>query len=110
MEEGDYSLQTLVDFIDDALQAIEKEKYNEASAALTEFIIVWPNVEMEVSTRNSSLYTKLESDLPILVSELAKADPDADSTAATIRIQNRNPIIAGRQQLYILGFSDDFIA
>ncbi len=81
VEEGNYSLQTLIDLIDDALQSIENEKYDEASDALTEFIIVWPNIEMEVSTRNSSLYTKLESDLPILVSELTKDKVDADSIA-----------------------------
>ena len=81
VEEGNYSLQTLIDLIDDALQSIENEKYDEASDALTEFIIVWPNIEMEVSTRNSSLYTKLESDLPILVSELTKEKVDADSIA-----------------------------
>lgn len=79
VEEGNYSLQTLIDLIDDALQSIENEKYDEASDALTEFIIVWPNIEMEVSTRNSSLYTKLESDLPILVSELTKEKVDTDS-------------------------------
>ena len=79
VEEGDYSLQTLINLLDDALQAIENEKYKKASDSLTEFIIVWPNIEMEVSTRNSSLYTKLESDLPILVSELSKDTVDADS-------------------------------
>ena len=79
VEEKNYSLQTLINHIDDALQAIEREKYDEASDALTKFIIVWPNIEMEVSTRNSSLYTKLESDLPILISELTKDTVDTDS-------------------------------
>ncbi|OCA88635.1 FTR1 family iron permease [Bacillus sp. FJAT-27986] len=79
VEEGSYSLQTLINHIDDALQAIDMEKFDEASDALTEFIIVWPNIEMEVSTRNSSLYTNLESDLPILVSELTKDTIDTDS-------------------------------
>ena len=79
VEEENYSLQTLINLIDDALQAIELDKYDKASDALTEFIIVWPNIEMEVSTRNSSLYTKLESDLPILISELTNDSVDKDS-------------------------------
>ena len=76
---GNYSLQTLVDLINQSLKAIESEKYKEASVSLTKFITVWPNIEMEVSTRNGQLYTDLESDLPILVSELTKDTPDHDS-------------------------------
>lgn len=77
VENKGYSLQTLVDFIDDALQAIEKEQYKEASEALTQFIIVWPDVEIEVSTRNGALYNELESQLPILVSQLMREQVDA---------------------------------
>lgn len=79
VEDQGYSLQTLVDFINDALKAIDEGNNEAASAALTEFIIVWPNVEIEVSTRNGSLYTILESKLPILVSELMQKKPDVDS-------------------------------
>lgn len=78
VEEGSYSLQTLVDLINQALKAIDHENYEEASGYLTEFIILWPNIEMEVSTRNGKLYTELESDMPILVSELTKDTVDVD--------------------------------
>jgi len=77
VENKGYSLQTLVDFVDDALQAIEKEQYKEASEILTQFIIVWPDVEIEVSTRNGSLYNELESQLPLLVSQLMREQVDA---------------------------------
>ena len=78
VKKGEYSLQTLVDLINQALGEIKKENYEAASGKLTEFIVIWPNVEMEVSTRNSQLYTELESVMPILVSELSKDSGDVE--------------------------------
>ena len=74
--EGEYSLQSLIDFIDEASDFIEKQQFDEAAGQITEFITIWPSVEMEISTRNGSLYTKIESTMPLLVSELMKAIPD----------------------------------
>lgn len=79
VEDKGYSLQSLVDLINDSLEAIDEGDNEAASAALTEFIIIWPNVEIEVSTRNGSLYTVLESKLPILVSQLMQDTPEVDS-------------------------------
>lgn len=84
VEAGNHSLQTLVDIINRALEAIDGESYEEASGYLTEFIITWPNIEMEVSTRNGQLYTDLESDMPILVSELTKDTVDVESITAQL--------------------------
>ncbi|WP_274307248.1 FTR1 family iron permease [Solibacillus daqui] len=74
--EGDYSLQSLINYIDEASDFIEKQQFDEAAGQITEFITIWPSVEMEISTRNGSLYTKIESTMPLLVSELMKATPD----------------------------------
>lgn len=79
LEDKGHSLQSLVNLINDALDAIDEGNNEVASAALTEFIIIWPNVEIEVSTRNGSLYTVLESKLPILVSQLMQDTPKVDS-------------------------------
>nr|WP_255731368.1 FTR1 family protein [Solibacillus sp. MA9] len=76
--EGDYSLQSLIDYIDEASDFIEKQQFDEAAGQITEFITIWPSVEMEISTRNGSLYTKIESKMPLLVSELMKATPDTN--------------------------------
>ncbi|MEO4054816.1 FTR1 family protein [Solibacillus sp. CAU 1738] len=73
---GDYSLSTLITLIDEAQAAIDAGEFQVASDALREFIVVWPSVEMEISTHNGSLYKKLESDIPILVSSLLKSDVD----------------------------------
>ncbi|MER2105335.1 MAG: FTR1 family protein [Solibacillus sp.] len=85
VEDQGYSLQTLVNLINDALKAIDNQDNEAASAALTEFIIVWPNVEIEVSTRNGSLYNVLESKLPILVSQLMQINPDNDAIVTELQ-------------------------
>lgn len=82
---GNYSLQTLVDIIDEALYLIDEDKFSEASSALTEFIVTWPNIEMEVSTRNGSLYTKIENDIPILVSELKRDRVNAEAVTKDLQ-------------------------
>lgn len=73
-----YSLQTLIDYINDAQDLIDHEDYIGASEVLKEFIIIWPNVELEISTRNGSLYNEIESQMPLLVSELMKDNPDVE--------------------------------
>ncbi|MFJ7951662.1 FTR1 family protein [Lysinibacillus sp. NPDC096418] len=75
--EGEFSLATLVAYIDEANDHIDAGDYKAASDKIREFIRIWPSVELEISTRNSRLYTKIESDMPILVSELLKSNVDA---------------------------------
>lgn len=82
--EGEYSLQSLIDYIQEAQSSIENKKYIEASDQLKEFITVWPIVEMEVSTRNGGLYTEIESQMPILVSELMKTSPNTQKVTAQL--------------------------
>ncbi len=73
---GTYSLQTLVDLIDDAKAQIDDEDYEKASATVKKFITTWPNVEGDIRTKNASLYTKIESDMPIIASDLMKDTVD----------------------------------
>lgn len=74
--EGEYSLQTLIDYIAEAQNAIDDKKYAEAAESLRQFIIIWPTVEIDISTRDGKLYTELESQMPLLVSALMKSDVD----------------------------------
>lgn len=73
-----YTLQTLVDLIDDATGSIDDAEYEKASASVKKFITTWPNVESDISTRNGSLYTSIESDMPIIASNLLKDASDKD--------------------------------
>lgn len=82
--EGEYSLSTLITYIDEANEYIEAGDYKAASDKIKEFIKVWPSVEMDISTRNSNLYTKIESDMPILVSDLLKSEVDAKAISSKL--------------------------
>ena len=77
--EGDYSLATLIAYIDEAQDFIDAGDYQAASNKVREFITIWPSVEIEISTRNGSLYTKIESDMPIIASDLLKSTVDQEA-------------------------------
>lgn len=72
--EGEYSLATLIAYIDEANDFVNAGDYQAASNKIREFITIWPSVEIEISTRNGSLYTKIESDMPIIASDLLKSN------------------------------------
>nr|WP_283175712.1 FTR1 family protein [Lysinibacillus sp. Bpr_S20] len=74
--EGEYSLATLIAYIDEANDLIDAGDYKAASDKIREFIKIWPSVEIDISTRNGNLYTKIESEMPILVSDLLKSNVD----------------------------------
>ena len=74
--EGEYSLATLIAYIDEANDFVNAGDYQAASNKIREFITIWPSVEIEISTRNGSLYTKIESDMPIIASDLLKSNVD----------------------------------
>lgn len=76
--EGEFSLATLIAYIDEANDFIDAEDYKAASEKIREFITVWPSIEIEISTRNGSLYTKIESDMPIIASDLLKSSVDKE--------------------------------
>ena len=82
--EGEFSLQTLLDHIAVAKGAIADEDYNTAADEIRAFIMVWPRVEMDISTRDGKLYTKIESTMPLVVSGLTKKDVDADAIDAQL--------------------------
>lgn len=73
---GEYSLATLIAYIDEANDFVNAGDYQAASNKIREFITIWPSVEIEISTRNGSLYTKIESDMPIIASDLLKSNVD----------------------------------
>ena len=76
--DGEYSLATLIAYIDEANDFIDAGDYKAASDKIREFITIWPSVEIEISTRNGSLYTKIESEMPIIASDLLKSSADKE--------------------------------
>ena len=50
-----------------ALLAFQKGDEKQGKAAMKKFITIWPSVEGDVSTKNPSLYTKVESQSPVIM-------------------------------------------
>ena len=61
------TLKEAVDMLKDALDAFKTGNKAKGQSKVKQFIQVWPTVEGDVSTRNSSLYTKVETQTPIIM-------------------------------------------
>ena len=61
------TLKEAVDMLKDALEAFKNGDKTKGQSKVMEFIQVWPTVEGDVSTRNSALYTKVETQTPIIM-------------------------------------------
>lgn len=65
------SLASAIDILKKASELYKAGDLENSSKEMKKFINIWPSVEGEIRTRNSSLYTKVETNVPII---LAKAD------------------------------------
>ena len=61
------TLKEAVDMLKDALEGFKNGNKSKGQSKVKEFIQVWPTVEGDVSTRNSALYTKVETQAPIIM-------------------------------------------
>ncbi|WP_369713328.1 FTR1 family protein [Leptotrichia sp. HSP-342] len=61
------TLKEAVDMLKDALDAFKTGNKAKGQSKVKQFIQVWPTVEGDVSTRNSALYTKVETQTPIIM-------------------------------------------
>ena len=91
------TLKDGISLLKKALSQFEAGKNTEAAATMKEFITIWPTIEGSVSTTNPSLYTKVESESPVimvkgqeqayqdklssLISELSQIDTSASYNA-----------------------------
>lgn len=68
MEEGSqkntYSLGDVTQLLQGSATDIEKDDIDSAVDKLNEILTIWPNVEGEVSTRDSKLYGNMETKVP----------------------------------------------
>lgn len=55
------------DLLKKALTQFQAGQDSEAAATMKEFITIWPTIEGSVSTTNPSLYTKVESESPVIM-------------------------------------------
>lgn len=61
---GDQDVNILNKHLDQAIRNIKNNDLAKAKQDLQQFIIAWPNVESEISTKNGALYTKIEQQIP----------------------------------------------
>ncbi|WP_233191808.1 MULTISPECIES: FTR1 family protein [unclassified Sporosarcina] len=96
----DYSLTTLIALLDESSDFLQNGELDNAKKSLSEFIKIWPNVEGEVRTKNASLYTELENELPLMIGQLSNSGYDLKN--ADRQLQNF------KQQIALLQTNDSF--
>ena len=65
--EGNLTLKDGIQLLEKALDEFKAGKTQEASSNMKKFITIWPSIEGDVSTRNSTLYTRVESETPVIM-------------------------------------------
>ncbi|MFB6802106.1 FTR1 family protein [Peribacillus butanolivorans] len=65
-----YSLGDVTQLLQGSVADIEKNDIDSAIDQLNEILTIWPNVEGEVSTRDSKLYSDMETKVPTAISLL----------------------------------------
>ncbi|MGK9044326.1 FTR1 family protein [Mammaliicoccus vitulinus] len=72
----DQDVNILNKHLDQAIRNIKNNDLAKAKQDLQQFIIAWPNVESEISTKNGALYTKIEQQIPQFAGQLEQDNKD----------------------------------
>ncbi|WHY68034.1 FTR1 family protein [Neobacillus sp. SuZ13] len=83
--QGDYSLSDLSTLLSKAESQISQENYKSAENLLNEVLNVWPMVEGDVQTRDSKLYSDLETKIPTAISLLSSAKVDGPKAEEIVK-------------------------
>ena len=83
--QGDYSLSDLSTLLSKAESQISLENYKSAENLLNEVLNVWPMVEGDVQTRDSKLYSDLETKIPTAISLLSSAKVDGPKAEEIVK-------------------------
>ncbi|MFL6517069.1 MAG: FTR1 family protein [Bacillus sp. (in: firmicutes)] len=81
----DYSLSDLSALLSKAETQISKENYKSAADQLDEILNIWPMVEGDVQTRDSKLYSDLETEIPTAISLLSSAKVDGTKAEEIVK-------------------------
>ncbi len=73
---SDQDVNIFNEHLDTAIKNIKNDDLAKSKQALQQFIIAWPNVESEISTRNGALYTKIEQKIPQYAGQLDEDNKD----------------------------------
>ncbi|WP_057915043.1 FTR1 family iron permease [Peribacillus muralis] len=79
-----YSLADVTQLLQGSVTNIEKDDIDSAVNRLNEILTIWPNVEGEVSTRDSKLYSDMETKVPTAISLLQSKNIKAEEAKAIV--------------------------
>ncbi|AOH52982.1 hypothetical protein ABE28_001235 [Peribacillus muralis] len=79
-----YSLTDVTQLLQGSVRNIEKDDIGSAVDRLNEVLTIWPNVEGEVSTRDSKLYSDMETKVPTAISLLQSKNIKAEEAKAIV--------------------------
>ncbi|MEH8030891.1 FTR1 family protein [Gallibacterium anatis] len=86
-----YQLNDGINLLREGLQAFEQQDNATAQEKLTTFIEIWPSIEGEVSTRNGSLYNKVESQVPMILAKGSEAKYQTELKQIITQLAEINP-------------------
>jgi high-affinity iron transporter len=89
-----HSLNDGTQLLRDGFNAFQANNINEGQDKLTRFIEIWPSIEGDVSTRNPALYSRIESQVPVI---LAKGNEPAQQMALSGLIDELDRINPSQQ-------------
>lgn len=88
---SDMGLDDGIALLNTALSDYQQDKSDAGNQALLTFIQNWPIFENEVSTRAPSLYTKVESQLPLIIAAEGKNKSQTDLSQLITELSALNP-------------------
>ncbi|MFC3928657.1 FTR1 family iron permease [Streptococcus caprae] len=56
-----------IDLLKSALKDFQAGETSKASQTMKEFVTIWPTIEGDISTRDNALYTRVESESPVIM-------------------------------------------
>lgn len=86
-----YQLNDGINLLQEGLQAFEQQDNATAQEKLTTFIEIWPSIEGEVSTRNGSLYSKVENQVPVILAKGSEAKYQTELKQIITQLAEINP-------------------
>ena len=89
-----HSLNDGTQLLREGFNAFQANNINEGQDKLTRFIEIWPSIEGDVSTRNPALYSRIESQVPVI---LAKGNEPAQQMALSGLIDELDRINPSQQ-------------
>lgn len=80
-----YKLSDGLKLLSSAQKKISDKDFSGATADLNEFLTIWPMIEGEVQTRDSKLYSDLETKVPTIISLISSKKVDSEKAETIIK-------------------------